>query len=163
MRQLAVAVVGVMFVMGVAGCATGRYSQRSYAVADTSAMTVQDVIALSKADVSDRVIIDQIKATDSFFELGPEDLIELTNAGVSDTVISTMIKTEGPPDAKRYRGDYRPYYWNPFYYYPWYPSLYFGLSYWRPFSYYHYPYFGHNYGFRGGHAPGGRRSVGRHR
>lgn len=57
------------------------------------ALTVYDVIQLSKKDYTDDNIIALIEATDSAFELKAEDLPRLIDLGVSETVIQTMLKT----------------------------------------------------------------------
>ena len=46
-------------------------------------MKIDDVIALSKAGVSDSLIIGMMDATDSWFQLKTQDVIDLRNAGVS--------------------------------------------------------------------------------
>jgi len=147
-----------------AGCMASQYAQydrdRSAKEDTLASMTKQDVIMLSQAKVSDDVIISQIKASHSYFQLSTQDLIDLVNAGVGEKVIEAMIKTEesaryavGP---KRYYY-YPPYYWYPGYpyWYPWYPSIYLGfrVGYYRPF--YH-PF--HDYSrFYGGRRFGARR------
>jgi hypothetical protein len=146
------------------GCASSRYGANDRddsSSADTLAvMTKEDVIALAQARVSDDVIISQIKASHSYFQLSTQDIIDLANAGVSDKVIDAMIKTEESPRyAKGRRGYYYypPYYWYAGYpyWYPWYPSVYLGfrVGYYRPFYRPLYIY----RGFHGGRGYGGRR------
>lgn len=143
---------------------------------DTSAvqpMTMQDIIDMSKAGVGDKVIIDQMKATQSAFELSARDIVDLKNAGVSDQVIGAMI---GRTARSRYAEGsaigwygYPPY----AYYYPFYAA--FGFRYFWPRLYVHHAfpfgyrafYSGRGYGRFGGHAGGfgfgGRRGFGSHR
>jgi hypothetical protein len=179
MKHVAIAAIVLACSLAIAGCATERYGQYHrgrYAARDTlTMMTKDDVIALTRAKVSDDVIIDQIKVTDSYFQLSTQDIVDLANAGVSDKVISAMIKTDEPPKYKT-TGDYYypPYSWwyAGYPYYPWYPSFYLGISY----GYHHRGYFphygsfggyrnfgGHGYGGGGGRGYGGTRSSGRHR
>ena len=56
-------------------------------------MTQEDIIQLSQADVSDEVIINQIKATRSTFFLSNEEIITLKQANVNDSVINFMVET----------------------------------------------------------------------
>jgi hypothetical protein len=58
----------------------------------TKAMTVDDVIKLSKAGLSDDVIIAQIKKRAQAFDLSTDQLIQLKAAHVSDRVIEAMSK-----------------------------------------------------------------------
>ena len=56
-------------------------------------LSVDDVKKMSKAGLSDNVIISQIQATNSVFYLSTADIIDLKNAGVSQRVIDYMIQT----------------------------------------------------------------------
>lgn len=67
------------------------------------ALTVYDVIQLSKKSYSDQDIIALIKATDSAFELKADDIPRLTKLGVSEPVIQVMLsavptETTNKPD-----------------------------------------------------------------
>lgn len=164
MKGTTIAIIILASSLVSAGCASGRYAHydrdRSSSADTLSSMTKEDVIALSKAKVSDDLIISQMKASRSYFQLSTQDLIDLVNAGVSDKVIGAMIITD---DSSRYaegpRGyyNYPPYYWYGSYPYfsPWYPSFYLGYSvgYHRPF----YRPFYSVHGLRGGRGFGGRR------
>jgi hypothetical protein len=163
MKQAAIAVIVLAFSLVTSGCVSERYAQhqRYHSRPDTlAAMTKQDVIALSQAKVSDDVIISQIKASHSYFELSTQDILDLVNAGVSDKVIDAMIKTgETSEKAERTRGYYYypPYYWYAGYpyLYPWYSPFYLGFS----VRYYH-PFYGYR-GFLGSHGFGSRGFGGR--
>jgi hypothetical protein len=50
-------------------------------------MTVQDLIKLTKAGLSDNLIIEQIRRKDQRFDLTTDQLIQLKNASVSDRVV----------------------------------------------------------------------------
>lgn len=54
---------------------------------------IADVIAMSRAGVSDDVIINQIRNTHTLYRMVAEDIIALHNAGVSQSVINYMINT----------------------------------------------------------------------
>jgi|WetSurMetagenome_2_1015567.scaffolds.fasta_scaffold17830_4 hypothetical protein len=121
------------FSFGLFGCAPEQYAQHGKLHAkkpDTlRVMKVQDVIALSKAGVSDSLIITMMDATDSWFQLKTQDVLELRNAGVSENVIHAMMMQ--PSEQPNQSGNsttavqyysYPPYYWYgglyPYWYYP---------------------------------------------
>jgi len=56
-------------------------------------LSVDDVKKMSKAGLSDQVIISQIDATKSTFSLSSADIIDLKKSGVSQKVINHMIQT----------------------------------------------------------------------
>lgn len=60
------------------------------------ALSVFDIIQLSKQAYSDQAIIDLIDATGSAFELEAEDLPKLQELGVSEPVIRTMLERRAP-------------------------------------------------------------------
>jgi hypothetical protein len=60
-------------------------------------MTVADVIKLSKAGLSDDVIVQQIKKKGRPFDLSTEQLLQLKAAHVSDRVIQVMIDPKQDP------------------------------------------------------------------
>jgi hypothetical protein len=132
---LAFIVVG----LGFAGCAAEQYTQthKGYMMKVDSlrAMKMEDVIALSKAGVSDSLIIGMMDVTDSWFKLKTQDVLDLRNAGVSEKVISAMMQP--PPQSSNKPSDssvtryyvYPPSYWydgwwyDGFYPYWYYPSV----------------------------------------
>jgi outer membrane lipoprotein SlyB len=57
-------------------------------------LSMQDVINMSNAGLSDEVIINQIKSTHSTFSLSSSDIIKLKQNGVSENVINAMIKAK---------------------------------------------------------------------
>jgi hypothetical protein len=61
------------------------------------AATIPDVIALSKAGLSDDVIVSHIKANGVAAPLRSDDLITLSSNGVSDAVIKAMQNPPLPP------------------------------------------------------------------
>lgn len=58
-----------------------------------------DIKNMSRAGVSDEVIISQIKGTHSAYHLSSADIIDLHNSGVSDRVVDFMINTQSSTDA----------------------------------------------------------------
>jgi hypothetical protein len=60
-------------------------------------LSIPDVEALVRANVSDNVIIAQIQNTHSAFHLSSTDIIDLHNAGTSDKVVNFMISTANNP------------------------------------------------------------------
>lgn len=56
-------------------------------------LTIPDIKALAEANVSDDVIISQIRNSHTVFHLSASEIIGLHNAGVSGKVINFMIKT----------------------------------------------------------------------
>jgi hypothetical protein len=73
------------------------------------ALTVDDVLRLHWAGVSEDVIISEIIVTDTVFELGVEPLLRLQEAGVSDRLIQFMVDTglpQGDAPAVVYEEEY---------------------------------------------------------
>jgi hypothetical protein len=57
------------------------------------AITVDDIVALSKAGVAESVLIAVIDADQTVFTLTPQQIIELKRAGVADSVVTRMVLT----------------------------------------------------------------------
>jgi len=176
MKRVAWVAVLLAVSLVAGGCTADRYAryERSrHPKPDTLAMLkTQDVISMSKANVSDSLIISMLAVTDSRFQLKPQDVIDLKNAGVSDRVIDAMLYSaqapEEPAGSSDYGYSYPPYYYwysgyYPYWYYPYwyYPSLYlgWGFRYHSPAYIYrsvpHGGYYGH-FGGRGSTGPQGR-------
>ena len=51
----------------------------------------EDVLKLSRAQVSEDVILNYVHNSGTIYNLGPNDIVYLRNEGVSDRVISTML------------------------------------------------------------------------
>ena len=121
----------LIMALSLFGCASERYTQndRDHSMRrDTlRRMSQQDVINLSKAGVSDSLIIYMMDATDTWFQFKSQDVIDLRNAGVSEKVISAMMtqpdeasNQSSNPGVVRYY-TYPPYFWyDDFYPYWWY-------------------------------------------
>jgi hypothetical protein len=56
-------------------------------------LTVVDVKSLTKAGISDDLVISQIRNSRTVYHLSTADIIDLKNAGVSDRIIDFMINT----------------------------------------------------------------------
>lgn len=52
---------------------------------------VEDVLKLSRAQVSEDVILNYVHNSGTIYSLGPNDVVYLRNEGVSDRVINTML------------------------------------------------------------------------
>ncbi len=61
------------------------------AAAPAKGLTVDDVIKLSQAGLSDNVIIGKIKKNGQAFDLSPDQLLQLKTARVNDKVIEVMM------------------------------------------------------------------------
>src|SRR5687767_10171074 len=61
--------------------------------ATARAVTLTDIIALSRAGVADVVLSALIDADRTIFTLTPDQILELRGAGVSDAVVLKMIGT----------------------------------------------------------------------
>jgi hypothetical protein len=64
--------------------------------AASTGLAVDDVIKMSKAGLSDGIIVQQIRKYGHAFDLTPDQLIQLKTASVSDRVISVMMDPAQP-------------------------------------------------------------------
>ena len=110
MKRLLLLMGVVVIITSLGGCAARR-SSASWAERPRT-LTKEDVVNMATSDIGDAVIIAQIDATGSRFELSVSDVTELKQAGVSEKVIEYMIGSGMEPDqAVRYvRYSYHPYY-----------------------------------------------------
>jgi hypothetical protein len=124
------------------GCMSPYYAhrERRHVVQEDTlmgpAMTVDDVIAMTKDGVGDDVILAQMNATHTYFRLTSNDIRDLKKSGVSDKVIHAMIKSadQAKTSTQSQQVAYSPspdYYWGayPYFYDPWYSPIYYGFSY----------------------------------
>lgn len=70
-----------------------QQAQASYAQAQAAALSPSDVITLTRNNVGDDVIINQLQKQGCRFDSTPENLISLRNQGVSDRVLTAMQNT----------------------------------------------------------------------
>ncbi len=68
------------------------------------ALTVEEVVQLSEAGVSDDIILDQMKADGSAFELSAREIVELQKKKVSPVVIKFMVSARGKPGPAKAEG-----------------------------------------------------------
>ena len=138
----------IVMSLGFAGCAAEQYSQtrkdHSMKIDTLRMMKVDDIVALSKAGVSDSLIIGMMDATDSWFHLRAQDVIDLRNAGVSEKVIVAMMPPPPQPSEKSSDANAARYYAYPSFF--WYDGFYYPYWYYPTFSVrmgYHYGSFRH--------------------
>jgi hypothetical protein len=62
-----------------------------FAPGNARAVTLDDIVALSKAGVADSVLIAVIDADQTVFNLSPQQIIDLKRAGVADSVVTRMV------------------------------------------------------------------------
>lgn len=69
------------------------------AAAAASAVTMDEIVALSRAGVSDTVLLALIDRDKSVFAIEPEQIVALKQAGISDAVVLAMLKSgsQDPP------------------------------------------------------------------
>jgi hypothetical protein len=60
-------------------------------------LTVDNVIGMVKAGLSEDVIIARLRKEEKPFDLEPDDLIRLKNANVSDAIVKVMLDPKAPP------------------------------------------------------------------
>jgi hypothetical protein len=68
------------------------------------ALSVDDVLRLHFAGVSEEIILSEIIVTDSVFDLSVEEILRLQEAGVSEHLLQFMVDT-GRADGATYSGD----------------------------------------------------------
>ena len=76
------------------------------APATASAVTIDQVVALSRAGVSEAVILALIDRDKTLFTIEPEQLVKLQREGLSDPILIAMLKSgrqEGEGSARRAR------------------------------------------------------------
>ncbi len=111
-------IIGSILLM-ISGCSSFIYFRER-------ALSIDDIINMSKANAGKDIIIRQIEVTHSKFRLETADIIRLKNENVDDEVIEYMIASDFTPDAFSWEYGYRPYdYWyyhyDNYYYPPYYP------------------------------------------
>jgi len=127
-----------------------------------------DVQALSRAGISDELIISQIRNSRTVYHLSTSDIIRLKNSGVSETVIDFMINTQTQADPAYVGGEVgatppaplpEPIYVAPGPDYFWVGGtwLWLGDRWMWNRGYWHRPYRGYGWGYRGGYRGGYRR------
>jgi hypothetical protein len=91
---------------GLIGHSEDKQEARAIAAANAKALGLTDVAQMSRAGISESVIISQIRTSPTVFSMSATDIVWLKEQGVSDHVITEMQMT-----ASRYPGRiYRPVY-----------------------------------------------------
>lgn len=68
------------------------------AAAPVYAVSIRDIVQLSRAGLSDEIIIALIETDKTVFTLSTEQIVDLKRAGVSDRVIVTMLQQGRRPE-----------------------------------------------------------------
>lgn len=85
-------------ILGVAlAVAVPLAAQTKNAATVAHPLTVEDVIKMSKAGLSEDIVIQQLKKKNQTFDLSTEQLVQLKTASVSDHVISVMMDPSASP------------------------------------------------------------------
>jgi hypothetical protein len=101
-RQLNWSVIFAALWIGLFVCSpvtAGQAASHSKAGTANSGLTVEDIIKLTKAGLSEDIIIQQIRKNRQAFDLSTEQLIALKAANVSDRIVEVMLdpsKAETP-------------------------------------------------------------------
>jgi len=92
--------IGIALFVLLAMYSQGQARPKATAVPEKAAastgLAVDDVIKMSKAGLSDGIIVQQIRKYGHAFDLTPDQLIQLKTASVSDRVISVMMDPAQP-------------------------------------------------------------------
>jgi len=116
----AINIISVLVVTGLAAIMFSGCSQ--FMNINERAVSVEDIINMTKAEVGEDVIMRHIEVTRSRFELSSDQIIQLKKAGVGDKVLEAMIDTEDRPEHFDWEYGYSPNeYWSN-YYNQWYPA-----------------------------------------
>jgi len=124
----ALVVAASVALTATASAEVGGSERDGPAAGDTIArMTIDDVMLLSKAGISDSLIIFMIESSGSTFQLTTHDVIDLARAGVPEDVIEQMVSSR-TEQAEAAEGGYisdEPYwygvaypYWDPWFWSP---------------------------------------------
>jgi hypothetical protein len=147
MRSLfGILILGALSISGCYSEPTVQYRVRQ----SPTPLATDEVVRLSKAGVTDSVIVDQLKSRGISVRPNSDQIVELKKEGVSDAVIQAMnevpirsgqdVVVEAYPSPYPYYYPYYPYYYGPW----WYGGPYWAWYYHYP--YYHYPYYYGHYG-----------------
>lgn len=140
-----IVLIGFVFV----GCVVGPVTR--YRVIQTPAgVTSDEILRMTKAGLSDAVIIEKINAAGVTAQPTAEQIESLKKQGVSEPVLAALASARVATPEERvveYAYDYPSYSYYPYSYgYPYYPYGYYGW-YGYPYSwswhYGHYPYYGY--------------------
>jgi hypothetical protein len=91
--------LAAFFLLLTLSLSAGAQSSEIYLEPPPKAMTIQDVIKMSKVGLSDDLIIEQIKTKGQRFDLTTDQLIQLKTSKVSERVIQVMMNPKYAPAA----------------------------------------------------------------
>jgi len=100
-KNIVPVVCAVVLLVSVYGC--------SALVTNPRAVSIQDIIYLSKHQLGADVIITHIESTGSRFALTTEDIVRLKEAGVDEDVIEYMVELSAPQKPFEIDPRYRAY------------------------------------------------------
>jgi hypothetical protein len=90
-------VLAISLWMSTSACAqTSSKTESRQTAKAPAAMTLEDVMRLAKAGVSDEIILEQIRSRRPVFDLTVDQLVALKSAGASDAVIREIMKPRAP-------------------------------------------------------------------
>jgi len=87
-----------------------RAVQQAAAIQQQRQLALTDIVQMTQGGLSDPVIVGQIRATGSVYNLSPAELQWLKDSGVHDAVILEMQQTASRPGPMVYRRGPRPVY-----------------------------------------------------
>jgi hypothetical protein len=87
MRVVKSLLTACLIIAVISGCSV-------FLTVNPRAVSIDDIIAMSKAGIGAGVIKSNIQATHSRYYLSPGDIIRLKNEGVADDLLKAMIQTE---------------------------------------------------------------------
>jgi hypothetical protein len=93
-RRLSWSVMLSALWMGLFVCSpiwAGQAASQSKAGTAKSSLTIEDIVKLVKAGLSENVIIEDIKKSGKAFDLSPDQIIALKESNVSDRIIEVML------------------------------------------------------------------------
>ena len=130
-KRLLVPMGLLLMITSLWGCAAHRGS--ASLVERPRTLTKEDVVNMATSDIGDEVIMAQIDATGSRFDLSVSDIVELKNVGVSEKVIEVMIGTgkEHDQEIRCQRHFHYPRWYLTYHYYPRLRVEYHSGSWWR--------------------------------
>lgn len=87
----ALLVIALVFPVSAQQTPAGAGTKPSASTAKSAALTVDDVLAMVGAGLSDDIVIAKLRKEDKAFDLSTDELIRLKKANVSDAVIQVML------------------------------------------------------------------------
>lgn len=146
--------LGLLFIL-MSGCVVEPAPPYPVVQTIPGGLTIEEVLRMSKAGLSDQAIIERIKSDGVAARPTSDQTISLKGEGVSEPVLEAMLSARVAPEQKVVRYAYPSsyyYYGYPYYGYPYYWRYY-------PYYWYGYPYWHGWYGYWGWPYSGGVHYV----